>query len=877
MKSNIGKMKAGTGEMITTVWILAMFLISMLATPLALADGADRADSSLAGVVYRGWSLSECKSVFGNYPYITNNLNAVVPPIEEIFKQYKGPLMKRVGTPAPETTGCYCGAANGQHYVMNEDKTKCVLCKGRTLDPNAVYYTDENAEAEAVLRVGGVDIGCRCAKKSGDQDFLRIENGRCIYGKTSQQDTICQQRFGKEGVKVCSPNAQAETPLGSIASGGVNIDCCCTADYKKVQTAETLGGYKCVKEAGAQDSACAQWGKQEGRGELMECPEEFRGTDVSKLTDAQKEERARRRVGPIPGATKPDGSPIVCCCKSDSALINGVCVKDECGSIVPNSVLSARSDADPNYPVRAGVGAVSSMPDKEWNPSLIRQLQQKNLQCSCRKGSVPKAQEGGNPNILVKCDMLPTMTGCPGIIPGSVPLTAQNADNDQRISRDSIDWEAYIRDALRDANLDCACARGTTGKDINSNGLKDVCAVENPACINSEELAALMKVGMCTSKDQKEELSLKLDEISMADKGPVIFVGSRQVSVKDKPIDEWHVIGALGYGISRALGARALYYLTIGARGCSSKEPGDDYKFHEFIDYTKCIAGYPCNEMPVSGLAHVLRISSVAGAVAGVKSTSIAKITKDLESKLRLLSASNTGTARSLGKQAATRAYRIAGLDGVKRVQNVLWKLGETRTIADDIMKAAGEAAKSVGTKFVKVSRLSTRMGKLAGFLGRTGRWLGRGMNWVGRKILVPYMVIDAISSAAFSAFSKDLEINPGSYTVAKASVKTPFSINPGVSSGERVPAIKTITFNVGGNWASGAPSLLLGGGIFDVQGTDDVTKPPDGIEGKVYKCVGSCTCKENVLNNCYCFEVPGSINEFIDTSSAPASSFIFP
>jgi hypothetical protein len=362
---------------ISSIGILTALLLSALYLPLALAE------ETLVGVVYRGWTEAECKSSFGNQPWITNditNLNLG----EQKYNEYKGPLLLR-----GQETGCFCG----QEKILNQDKTTCVDCALH--DRNAVYHSNENAEPGAVLMVNGVDVGCRCAKKEGNKDFAAVVNGRCTYVDRSEMNSACAARYGSEGVHTCS-GQEGETSIGSAEFQGRSIDCCCEPNYQSSFNQMTQK-YFCEKLGDGVTPAsalCAQRGGAAGYGNnLIECPESIVKaiSGIGTPTQAEKDDANARFVSSGLGS-KPDGGALYCCCKEGDLFVGGKCISrglDKCNAIIPGSIEGA-----------SGIGPITqsfTYPmgyDMKFEENLTRRVTQQNLNCYCPSGTIPYDSNG---------------------------------------------------------------------------------------------------------------------------------------------------------------------------------------------------------------------------------------------------------------------------------------------------------------------------------------------------------------------------------------------------------------------------------------------------------------------------------------------------
>jgi len=373
--------------------VLAVFIVSTLYAPVAVAD-------SIVGVVYKDWTEAECKQTFGSRPEFV--IKSVVEQMQlegEYLLNAKGPLFYN-----NVETGCYCGKdSQGRQMVLSTDKKSCVYCPGVTNDKNTLYYNDDKAvnDANAVVKVNGNDVGCRCAKNEGTKDFESVINNKCTYVDKTKQKDECIKQFGAEGIKVCSsPMLTTETLLGNVIVDQQSVSCCCQSGFKKEQDPAKPGGYKCVKGlsgGSANDAMCSQYGKQFQLGDLVECakgivPVEFGGAlNLATATEAQKQEYEKTYVVPL-------GTFSCCCAKDEVKDANGKCVKelDDCGKIVTGSVLSTKLDADTTMPVNSGF----TYDGRSWDPKKIEQITKANLECYCRKDTVPYSS---NSTFLIEC------------------------------------------------------------------------------------------------------------------------------------------------------------------------------------------------------------------------------------------------------------------------------------------------------------------------------------------------------------------------------------------------------------------------------------------------------------------------------------------
>lgn len=386
---------------ITAFGVLALFLVSTLYLPLALAE------ESLVGVVFREWTQQECDSAFGRGA-TTNDVKSI-PNMRSEFEQFKGPLVK-----GNAETSCYCAGET----IMDAKKTGCETCS--KYGKGVVYYTDANAidTANAKVLVNGKDVGCRCASKSANDDFLGMENGACKYGNKNDMDTACQKQFGVTGVSVCeSPRNANQVVLRTATYQTKPIDCCCESGFKKQEKEDAThpGGFECVKGltiVGVGSAMCAELGKNAQYGEgLVECaanvvPKIYGGGyDPNTASDAAKQEFEKRFVGRIGGAVKDDGKPLFCCCGPDQVKdANGKCAKelDECGGIVPGSVLYSKLDADTSIQITGSY----TYNGKSWDPEkvkLVDKLKEPlgvDIPCYCKKDSIPYT---GDSQYLIKC------------------------------------------------------------------------------------------------------------------------------------------------------------------------------------------------------------------------------------------------------------------------------------------------------------------------------------------------------------------------------------------------------------------------------------------------------------------------------------------
>jgi hypothetical protein len=425
-----------------SIGTLGLLLVSTLYLPLALAE------ETLVGVVYRGWTEAECKSSFGNQPWITNditNLNLG----EQKYNDYKGPLLLR-----GQETGCFCG----QEKVANADRTTCEDCKIRTGDRNAVYHTNEGAEPGAVVMVNNADIGCRCAKKEENKDFAAVVNGKCTYVDRSEMNSACDAIFGSS-VRVCSGQA-GEEAIGTAEFQGRQIDCCCEPRYVKGFNQMTQK-YFCEKlgEGVTLESAlCAQRGKVGGHGDnLIECSESIIKaiSGIGTPTQAEKDDANARFLATL--GIKPDNSPLQCCCPRGYINTNNVCVLDldECDTVIPGSVKSTHREANRNYPVISG-WTFPAQGGKVWDPAKLREISEKSLECYCREGKVPYG-EGA------------VLTTCAG----------EEAENVVIIMRTPEEFAKFFEDGERDGKT---YFRFVKGVDAESGGLGITECLEDGLC-----------------------------------------------------------------------------------------------------------------------------------------------------------------------------------------------------------------------------------------------------------------------------------------------------------------------------------------------------------------------------------------------------------
>jgi hypothetical protein len=675
-----------------SVGTLVLLLVSTLYLPLALAE------ETLVGVVYRGWTEAECKSSFGNQPWITNditNLNLG----EQKYNEYKGPLLLR-----GQETGCYCG----QEKILNQDKTTCVDCSLH--DRNAVYHSNENAEPGATLLVNGKDVGCRCAKKEGNKDFAAVVNGKCTYVDRSEMNAACAARYGSEGVRTCS-GQEGETSIGSAEFQGRSIDCCCEPGYQSSFNQMTQK-YFCEKLAEGVTPAsalCAQRGGAAGYGNnLIECPESIIKaiSGIGTPTQAEKDDANARFVTSGLGS-KPDGGALYCCCPGGQLFANGVCAPDldECGQIIPNSVKEGRGDASA---IRIG----DAYGSKQWQKDKMEELRAKNLAtaCYCRDGYLP-ADKLENPKdettfVLDNCYQANT---CQDLVLGSVPSTDQSAKDGTKIEGGS--WDATILETIKKLNIECSCPKGSVGYNSNNIGGYDVCAIKGPRCLTGSEIASFMKVTVCAAKNDDEGTAA----IDFMEGGMVIIDNNEEVSITK--LEEGAVgklFNSIGYGFFRATGVRDL--ANIGMRIAGSCKDPSDKSLAAMSDYVTCIAPRACDQMPDfrmefwwlrmgAGVQQALRLgTSTANLMKGQVSKIITEVGEnaakiaELADSTGLLAQSTLtelsrldGQLSALNVQLASVQAQITGSPGLPISDAMRLRSTESRLIGqiDDVKRSA--------------------------------------------------------------------------------------------------------------------------------------------------------------------------------------------
>ncbi len=717
---------------------------------LALSVPASMAAESVVGVVYQSWTLQECKDAFGNRPYITNNPDIL--GVEEEYKQYKGPLYSN-----EQETGCWCGEGK----ILSEDKSRCIDCEAYEARGNAVYYTDEKAAEGAEIMVKGKDIGCRCVEKEGQT--VSVQNNVCEYVDVSGQTDACRARFGQSGVEVCAEGAASALKLGTAEFKGSTVDCCCKSGYE-IRDTEDLdeypGGKMCEQtKATPNDEKCAEIAKASGHGEgAVECPEYLRTSDYSSLDDGQKEEWDRRRLGNFPTL---EGRDLYCCCGSGHILDDsGRCVpvRGECDEIVPGSVKGGRPDAS-DIEVGKDYGG------KKWDEALVRKLEREELTCYCGEDTVPAGPED-NPDVLTKCVAVESAKDCAKLVPGSIPTVPGEKRGEDIVAGER--WDPELISKLEELEIECSCPEGYEGYDFDDSGNgKDVCGIGEIRCMDGEDLAAMVKVGICRSKTAGST------EFDFSEQGAIAFAGPQDVVVKTK---DRHVLvraaEGLAHGFTHMTGLRSLYHWVGRAYlGCSSENDGT---LKGVLGQLRCTADFPCDQMP-----ELVEGGGESGA-------------------LRLARTVGGGVAIHMGAASGVRGY-----------------LAFWRSLSGaDIFRAA----------------------KLAG------------------RVAVVYAVADGLIAATTSAISDDISVEPGDYTVGKASIDKIITIKSSEDK-DKVYAFDSIKFSASGG--DPGTSILRSGGLLDLSTTATVAIAASGNTLKC-NCDPSCSPSKELGDGdgCVCYPV---------------------
>jgi hypothetical protein len=592
---------------ISTIWAIAALLL--LAVP-AIADDA------VVGVVYRSYTLEDCRKSFENSE-VGMDLN-----VDPNLRQFKGPLLDQNGA----ESGCYCSG----DYVMDQAKKRCVLCQALT-GVDTVYYLSENAEFGAAAEYNGKEIGCRCAKKSGNKVFSAVVGGKCTYKEPGEDLTACQAKFqvgGKyDGVKVCDRTEPDERKLGTTKG----VECCCDPTYIKKINPSTGTPYCEKMAATVEDSACKkEWASMAG-------PNVGKCADPTIATDPKKSDQKQMLWV---GQASTDGTIIECCCASGYVRDStGRCIKDvdECGEIVPGSVKKGRGDA-------GGIKVGDDYGYKKWEKKATEDIAKKKLECYCKTGHIPADQKpntkksSGEEETEYVLDTCAAASTCAQIVLGSVKSDDENADPGQKVVPGS--WETTIVEALKTLKLECSCPKESVGYNSNSIAGNDVCAISNLRCVNSDELASFMKVGVCQARMTREDFPLPFET-------PVGIVGGSGVTLQDKKKNIGRIVTSIGYGLERALGIRDIRMAISEAfRECVA--PKKDDPFYLAVDYAECLANYPCDYMPNLKLAYQeLGTVKLAGGVYwGTKTT--AKALEEFESAIAKLASEAGGEIKKL-------------------------------------------------------------------------------------------------------------------------------------------------------------------------------------------------------------------------------------
>lgn len=387
--------------------LIAFFMLSTLATPLALAETA-------VGVLYRDWTLAECQKEFGaSSQYLTTQMSEVGTTDTDLQK-YKGPLVTDRGI----ETGCYCKAER----IMNTQKNTCVECKLFTNDNNAVYYTEATASKEPQAKITNPDNtyrGCVCAAKKGDDVFIGFNSdGKCQYAKFDSRGKsdieLCKYYYGDTAGVITCTGVTGETKLPSQTPyAGKTLDnCCCGPGTKKEPSTDNIGGFECKaptsrpgQQASDLDLICAAEGKANGISDaLVACPDNlilkdmggYSGTyDRSTASAALTAEYKRRAVpnlivsGTNPYHSKlPSSNQVIpCCCAENEVYEDGKCkpLTDACTTVVPGSISKDRATADNSLLIDSDY----SRTGRSWDPKLLAELSTKGLSCACQIGTLP--------------------------------------------------------------------------------------------------------------------------------------------------------------------------------------------------------------------------------------------------------------------------------------------------------------------------------------------------------------------------------------------------------------------------------------------------------------------------------------------------------
>ncbi|MBN2518833.1 MAG: hypothetical protein JXB14_08335 [Candidatus Altiarchaeota archaeon] len=399
---------------IVSIGIMAGLVLLM--APIALAEEA------IVGIVYRGWSDSECNKEFGE------RATAGVPEmVTTEMRRFKGPLTARDGS----ETSCYCK----EGYVVSADKKSCVTCE--SMFPNKPYVTSiDVAETvlEAKLLHNGQDVGCRCRAKNGNLVFDRVENNDCKYKAISPEDQKCNAKY--PGSQKCGEDKAKK--VGDVDG----IECCCQAGFD-------LQNGACVASAGSADSkACKdQWASQFGAGNrdaVDVCKDQQSPDDSIRITDV---------ISPS-DPTK----TIKCCCADGYARDprDGVCksTKDECTDKVANSVKSTHFFA----------GGESITATNGWDQAVISRLQ--GLSCNCQRGFTKR--DTNNDGKWDECNKVSNK--CDETIPGSVGEEA--TDKGIRIGAGQ-GWDQTVLDRI--SHLSCWCKADLTPVDTDGKAGFEAC------------------------------------------------------------------------------------------------------------------------------------------------------------------------------------------------------------------------------------------------------------------------------------------------------------------------------------------------------------------------------------------------------------------